>query len=219
MQRTRYCRRDRFGTVGPGLRSSGADAKIVFLLILLFLLNACGRHVFTGTVFADPRPAALIYGENYDGAPFDLADLKGTAVLLFFGYTFCPDICPLTLTELATAKRTLERDMPDLAADIQVVFVSVDPQRDHLARLQPYVQAFHPNFYGVRVSAKDLEILKPAYGLYTGVQEGQSTSDEFYFVDHTSRVYFINRDGNWQALFQADVTAEDLIADLKVLLR
>ena len=190
---------------------------LLFTLLLLFA--ACDRHEFAGTVFEDVQPTAPIRGENYDGSPFDLADLEGDTVLLFFGYTFCPKECPLTLVELAKAKRALEEDASELALDLQVVFVSIDPKRDNLARLEPYVQAFHPQFYGVRVSAEALETIKPAYGLYAGPQEGQSTSDEFYLLNHTSRVYLIDRDGNWQGLFRADVTAEELTADLKALLR
>ena len=189
------------------------------LLALLFLFAACGRHEFAATVFEDSQPAEPIRGENYDGSPFDLADLEGDTILLFFGYTFCPDVCPLTLLEMAEAKRALEADAPALAADLQVVFVSIDPQRDNLARLEPYVNAFHPQFYGVRVPARELDAIKPAYGLYVVVAEGQSVADDYYLLDHTSGVYLIDRDGNWQGLFRADVTAEELTADLKELLR
>ncbi len=198
-------------------RAQSRPTPLLFTLLLLFA--ACSRHEFAGTVFEEAQPAAPIHGENYNGAPFDLADLEGDAVLLFFGYTFCPDVCPLTLMELAATKRALEEDAPGLAADLQVVFVSIDPKRDNLARLKPYVQAFHPQFYGVRVSAQKLETLKPAYGLYASPQEGQNASAEFYLLDHTSGIYLIDRDGNWQGLFRADVTAEELTADLKELLR
>ena len=180
---------------------------------------ACGRHEFTGTVFEEARPAAPIRGQNFDGAPFDLADLTGDPVLLFFGYTFCPDICPLTMMELAAAQEALDREAPDLAADLKVVFVSVDPQRDSLARLEPYIHAFDPRFFGVRIPDTELEALKQAYGLYTGAAEGHSLDDEFYLLDHTSRIFLIDPEGNWRALFSADVTAETLVADLRELLR
>lgn len=194
-------------------------ARPVLLCIFVLLCAACGRHEFTGTVFEEARPAALIRGQNYDGAPFELAELTGDPVLLFFGYTFCPDICPLTMMELAAAQEALEREAPDLAANLKVVFVSVDPQRDSLARLEPYIHAFDPRFFGVRIPHSELEALKRAYGLYTGAAEGYSLDDEYYLIDHTSRIFLIDTEGNWRALFSADVTAETLVADLQELLR
>ncbi len=192
-------------------------ARNCLLLFAVFLCAACARHQYTGTVFEENRPAAPIRGQNYDGAPFILADLKGFPVLLFFGYTFCPDICPLTMMEIAAAQRALEQQAPALAADLKVVFVSVDPQRDTLARLEPYIHAFDPRFYGVRVTEAELGLLKPAYGLYTEAAEGHSLSDDYYLLDHTSRVFLVDREGNWRALFSADVTAEALAADLQAL--
>ncbi len=185
----------------------------------MFLCAACGQHQYTGTIFEEANPAAPIRGQNYDGAPFNLAQLLGDPVLLFFGYTFCPDVCPLTMIELAAAKGALEKEAPVLGADLKVVFVSVDPQRDSLDRIEPYILAFDPRFFGVRVPETELDVLKQGYGLYTGAAEGHSTDDEYYLLDHTSRIFLIDREGNWRALFSADVTAEALAADLQELLR
>lgn len=187
------------------------------LILWVFLFAACTRHQFTGTVFEEDRIAAPIRGQNYTGAPFNLADLKGYPVLLFFGYTFCPDICPLTMKELAAAQRSLEQNDPALAAELRVVFVSVDPKRDNLSRLEPYILAFDPRFYAVRVEEDELETLKAAYGLYTEAAEGHSTAGDYYLLDHTSRVFLVDREGNWRALFSADVTAQALAADLQAL--
>lgn len=194
-------------------------ARRFLLCMLVFLCAACSQHEYVGTVFEEVSAAAPIRGQNYDGSPFDLADLTGDPVLLFFGYTFCPDICPLTMMELAAAQRALEEESPALAADLKVVFISIDPKRDNLARLEPYVHAFDSGFYGVRVPESELEELKPAYGLYANAAEGQSLADDYYLLDHTSGIYLIDREGNWLALFSADVTAEALIADLQALLR
>ena len=191
----------------------------LLLCLAIALSAACGQHKYAGTVFEQANPAAPIHGQNYDGAPFDLAQLTGDPVLLFFGYTFCPDICPLTMMELAAAKAELEKEAPALGQDLRVVFVSVDPQRDSLARIEPYILAFDPRFFGVRVPETELEALKQGYGLYTGPAEGHSLDDEYYLLDHTSRVFLIDREGNWRALFSADVTAEALAADLQELLR
>ena len=193
--------------------------NLFLLCVMVFLITACGRHEYAGTVFEEANLAAPIRGQNYDGAPFDLAQLVGDPVLLFFGYTYCPDICPLTMLELTAAKETLEKEAPALGSDLKVVFVSVDPQRDSLARLEPYILAFDPRFFAVRVPESELEALKKGYGLYTGAAEGHSLDDEYYLLDHTSRIFLIDREGNWRALFSADVTSEVLAADLKELLR
>ena len=190
-----------------------------FLAVLLLTTSACRQHQFTATVFEDAEPAPEIRGQNYDGTPFELSQLKGGPVLLFFGYTFCPDICPLTMMELAEAKRALARDAPALAAGLQLVFVTIDPLRDNLARIEPYVKAFHPQFYGVYVPETALDVLKPAYGLFVEPPKGSSLADDYYLLDHTSRVFLIDRKGNWLGLFSAEATAEELTADLKVLLR
>lgn len=189
------------------------------LCMVVFFCAACGPHQYSGTVFEEASPASPIRGQNYDGTPFDLADLIGDPVLLFFGYTFCPDICPLTMMELTAAKKALEKESPALGAELKVVFVSVDPQRDSLARLEPYIHAFDTRFFGVRVPETELEALKQGYGLYTGPAEGHSLDDEYYLLDHTSKVFLIDREGNWRALFSADVTAEALAEDLQELLR
>ncbi|MCZ0937821.1 MAG: SCO family protein [Caldilineaceae bacterium] len=206
-----------------GLGSQREPLRILAILLLLglilFLIAACRQHEYAGTVFQEANLAAPIRGQNYDGAPFELAELIGDPVLLFFGYTFCPDICPLTMLELTAAKETLEKDVPALGSDLKVVFVSVDPQRDSLARLEPYILAFDPRFYAVRVPETELEAVKQGYGLYTGAAEGHSLDDEYYLLDHTSRIFLIDREGNWRALFSADVTSEALAADLKELLR
>ncbi len=190
-----------------------------FLAVPLLTFTACRQHDFTATVFEEVEPAPPVWGQNYDGSPFELVHLKGGPVLLFFGYTFCPDVCPLTMLELAEAKLTLARKAPALAAGLQLVFVTIDPQRDSLARIEPYVKAFHPQFFGVRVSETALDALKLAYGLFVEPPEGSSIDDDYYLLDHTSRVFLIDREGNWLGLFSAEVTAEELTADLKALLR
>ena len=204
---------------GCSIRRQGSRAIPFLLCLALLLCAACGGHEYTGTVFEEANPAAPIRGQNYNGASFDLAQLIGDPVLLFFGYTFCPDICPLTMMELAAAKETLEKEAPTLGADLKVVFVTVDPLRDNLARIEPYILAFDPRFFGVRVPETELEALKQGYGLYTGAAEGHSLDDDYYLLDHTSRVFLIDREGNWRALFSADVTAEALAADLQEMLR
>ncbi len=196
-------------------------ALLTVLALLLLITGGCAsRHEFVALLFDDPQPAAEITGINYDGSPFKLSDLRGEVTLVFFGYTYCPDICPFTLVEMATAYKQLAEESPKLVEDLNVVFVSVDPERDTPERLAQYIPNFHPDFYGVYVEPAELERVKAAYGIYAEKREvDQSESAGVYFVDHTASISLVDRDGNVAALFQHDVPAADLAADLKVLLK
>lgn len=193
----------------------------VALLLIALVTAACGpRHEFVGLLFDDPQPAAEITGVNYDGTPFALSDLQGQVTLLFFGYTSCPDICPFTLVELADAYKQLAAESPKLVEDLNVVFVSVDPERDTPERLAQYIPNFHPDFYGVHVEPEELARVKAAYGIYAEKREvDPNASAGGYFIDHTASISLIDRSGKVAALFQHDTPASDLAADLKVLLK
>lgn len=201
------------------LPARGFFALVVVLVA--FLTGSCGpRHEFVGLLFDDPQPAAEITGVNYDGSPFQLSDLRGQLTLVFFGYTYCPDICPFTLVEMAEAYKQLAEESPKLVEDLNVVFVSVDPERDTPERLAQYIPNFHPDFYGVYVEPEDLARVKAAYGIYAEKREvDPNTSAGVYFMDHTASISLVDRNGNIAALFQHDVPAADLAADLKVLLK
>lgn len=114
-------------------------------------------------------------------------------VLLFFGYTFCSDVCPLTLAEMKAVVAELGED----AKNVAVVFVSTDPERDTPERLAPYMQAFDPSFYGVNVPLEALDAVKKDYGVYAEkrfLENSQSTTD--YLIDHTGWTYLIDGVGN-----------------------
>ncbi len=192
---------------------------MVLILVTLMLLAGCSRHEYVATLFDQPRPAAEIEGTNWDGTPFRLSDLQGRYVLLFFGYTYCPDICPFTMTEMAKAYKQLLAEDEKLAEKLAVVFVSVDPDRDTPERLAQYVPHFHPDFYGVYVPPEALEEVKAAYGVYAEKRDVSEASAADYFVDHTAAIYLIDPKGRLKGLFQHDVPAADLAADLSYLLR
>ena len=192
----------------------------IFVLVFLFVcLGGCApAHEFTGVVFDDLQPAGDLRGTAHLGTPFDLADLKGKMVLVFFGYTFCPDVCPMTLANVAGAMRIIGDEDPKAADSLAALFVTVDPERDTVEQLAQYVPAFHPALLGVVVEPSSLEQVKSAFGVYAAKSEA-APSAAGYLVDHTAGIYVIDRKGNLLALFSHDIQADLVAADLKILLK
>ena len=193
--------------------------KIGLFGILFLLLTGCSQqYEFSGTLLDDPQPAAEIVGTNYDGSTFRLSDQRGKIVLIFFGYTFCPDVCPLTLAEMKSVYQNLRGGE---AEKLEFVFVSVDPERDTLERLSQYIPSFHSDFYGVRVEEDALEALKKEYWLSAERSE-QGTGDhsKHYTIMHNSSIYVIDRKGNLRGLLDDYlVGAEKLLSDIRYLLQ
>lgn len=189
-------------------------------LLALFLLAGCApAHTFTGLVFEELTPAGELRGISHTGKAFDLADLRGKVVLIFFGYTFCPDVCPTTLLEVSGAMRILAEDDPKALDGLAVLFVTIDPERDTVERLAEYVPAFHPALTGVVVEPTEFEAVKSSFGVYAAKSDVSQASAAGYLMDHTSGVYLVDRQGNLAALFPHDTSADALAADLKVLLK
>ncbi len=198
-----------------GMRRFHRQIVFVAPILLALFITACGRpYEFNGTQYPSPVPADDFAGTNWDGAAFHMSDLQGNVVLLFFGYTFCPDICPLTLAEMSRLSSMLGED----AASVRTVFVSVDPQRDTLERLAVYVPAFNPAFYGVHVSDADLDTIKQAYGVFVEKREIGEESSIDYLIDHTGWIYVIDQDGNLRLAYGHDDPAEEMEPDIRYLL-
>lgn len=165
-----------------------------------------------GTYLEPPLPAADFTLTSADG-PVRLADLRGKAVVLFFGYTFCPDVCPTTMVRLGQAMELLGKD----AERVQVVMVSVDPERDTPERLAQYARAFHPSFIGVTGTQEEIDAVASAYGIYHAKAEGSEATG--YLVDHTANVTVIDRSGGVRLIWPYNVDAEGVASDLKFVLR
>jgi protein SCO1 len=168
-----------------------------------------------GTVYAAPYPPAPpISLSRSDGAPFQLEDLQGNLVLLFFGYTSCPDVCPTTMAELKTA---LDRIGPEKAGQVKVVFVTVDPQRDTPERIQEYANHFSDGFIGLSGQESTLAKVWNDYGVYRQVAEGSPATG--YLVDHTARITLIDQKGSLRSSYSFETPVEDIVHDLKLLLQ
>lgn len=185
-------------------------------LLLTLILVGCGKpHEFAGTELDQPHPATDFSGVNWDGTPFHLSDLRGKVVLLFFGYTSCPDVCPLTLAEM----QAVEKDLGERAEDVEVVLVTVDPERDTVERLAQYVPAFDSSFYGVRLDEATLAATKKAYGIYAEKVVNESeASAAGYMVDHSGYTLLIDPQGTWRVVYSYDVNASAIAQDIRYLL-
>ncbi|UCV05372.1 SCO family protein [Dechloromonas denitrificans] len=123
--------------------------------------------------------------------PVSLKDYRGKVVLVYFGYTYCPDICP---TALAATADGLKQLTAEELTRVAMLFISVDPERDTPARLKDYVEFFHPNIVGVTGSSESLAEIAKRYGVFYARQKVETAGDG-YVVDHTSDTYVVGPDG------------------------
>jgi protein SCO1 len=169
---------------------------------------------FRGTLYGEPfPPAPEIELTDANGTPFTLSSNRGRITLVFFGYTFCPDVCPTTLAELKLAVDQLnDAD----ASQVRVVFISVDPERDTVEGVQYYVERFNSNFIGLSGSLEELEPVWSGYGVYREIVEGTSATN--YIINHTARVTLIDQDGNMRLTYGFQTPPEDIAHDIELLL-
>ena len=179
-------------------------------MALAATVAAHASATFKAGVFEPPRPAPAVVLAGSDGKDFDLARHRGKVVLLSFGFTSCPAVCPTTLATLAQARAALGA----AGADVQVVFVTVDPERDTVARLRTYVSAFDPSFIGATGSAAALARARAGFG----ATATKVTSGTAYGYDHTSSVFLVDRQGRLVGMMPYDHPAQDYVHDLKLLL-
>jgi protein SCO1 len=161
-----------------------------------------------GTRIDPPQPLPSTGLIEQDGSSFDRSTLQGRWSLMFFGFTHCPGICPMTLTTLAQARKQLSGLDPNELP--QVVLVSVDPERDTPELLAKYVSQFDPSFIGVTGSAAAIDEFTAALGI-AHKEIGAGTDD--YMVDHTAAIVMVDPRGRRVAVFSPPFTAEHLAAD------
>jgi len=169
-------------------------------------------HQWQGLYLDEPRVAFDFQLQGAGNAPVKLSDFRGKVVVLFFGYRSCPDVCPLTLANLERALTTLG----PAAADVQVIMVSVDPERDTPEAVAAYAQAFSPQFVGVTGSLAQLTEVAEAYNIYFMKEETPSAAG--YLVTHSSTLTVIDQSGKIRLVWPFGVESSAIAADLNVLL-
>jgi protein SCO1/2 len=174
------------------------------------ILAAAGPALKAG-VFEPPQAAPEFSLRGSDGAELKLSRFRGKLVLLVFGFTNCPEVCPTTLATLAEARKAMGAD----AAAVQVVYVTVDPERDDVNRIRQYLGAFDPTFIGGTGSPEALSAVRKGYGV---AAQKVTTPGGGYGMNHSSSVYLVDRAGRLRAMMPYGHAAKDFVHDLKLLL-
>jgi protein SCO1/2 len=182
-------------------------------LSLALLVSACSEP----RKFVSTDLSMVDWGKDFkltdhNGRQRTLADFKGKAVVLFFGYTQCPDVCPTTLSTMREAMALLGDD----GGRVQVLFASVDPARDTQALLAQYVPSFHPSFLGLRGSDEVIAATAKDFKVFYLKQPGKTPDS--YSVDHSTGSYAFDPSGRLRLLLRHGETPANVAADLKLLL-
>ena len=147
---------------------------------------------------------------DHNGKPTSDRDFRGRYMLVFFGYTFCPDVCPTTLSTVTAA---MEKLGPGYAKKVVPIFITVDPSRDTVAVMKDYVGAFSPDVVGLTGTAEEVAQVSKAFKVYAAKVKGDSP--EHYTVDHSAILYLMGPDGKFVAHFTHGISPDELAAGLK----
>ncbi len=192
--------------------------KLLALFALALLLVACDKFSNKPVVFNNVDITGAEYARDFKltdhtGKARTLADFKGKVVFLFFGFTQCPDVCPTTMAEMAAVMKALGPK----AEQVQVLFMTVDPERDTQELLSQYVPAFHPSFIGLRGDAAATAAVAKEFKVFYAKSPG-STPDS-YSVDHTYGSYVFDRSGKIRLFVRHGKGPAPIIQDIELLLK
>ncbi len=183
------------------------------LLCIALLLTGCSQPPsFKSTDISEVDWGKDFSLTDHQGQPRRLADFKGKTVVLFFGYVQCPDICPTTLITMREVLASLGED----AGRVQVLFVTVDPERDTAELLSEYVTAFHPSFIGLHADEAATAAVAKEFKVFYAKQAG--TTPDSYSVDHSTGSYVFDPHGRLRLLVRYGETPDNIAADLRLLL-
>ena len=189
---------------------------LIFSLVLVGLVFGIfyeRPYNFRGSVIDPAMEAPDFKLNSSQGGEYNLSLSTGKFKLLFFGYTFCPDVCPTTLFEMREIKSRLR----DKADNIEFLFITVDPARDTEEQLAKYLASFDESFYGLTGSEAELEKVWKEYGVFREIQHVDNSLG--YLVDHTSRLYLINSNNELMMTYLNDTSLDDIVMDLNYLLK
>jgi len=186
-----------------------------FVLASVALAAACGpagsQTPFQGVDVTGAAMGDDLRLADQNGKPRSLDEFRGKVVVVAFGYTHCPDVCPMTLANLANARRKLGKQ----GDQVQVLFVTVDPKRDTPDLLGRYVTAFDPTFVGLAGSPADVQRTEKDFKLYV---EERPTGNGDYSVDHSAQIFAYDRKGRLRLVMPQTATPDAIASDLRVLL-
>ena len=194
---------------------------VVGLVVLVFVAALASQvvslspdepAVLKGAELSQPRELPDLTLMRADGSPWSSDETAGRLSLFFFGYTSCPDVCPLTLSRARQVQDRLGAD----SRELDVYFVTVDPERDAPDRLGMYVSQFSPEFGALTGTPAQLEAVQEAFGVVAVRQS--SASQAGYSVDHTASSFLVDSDGRIRIIYPHDSPSDDVVADVQALL-
>lgn len=187
-----------------------------FLLALALTLASCSKPAaapeMKAGLLSPVMTAPALELQGTDDQPLDLDRYKGKVVLLAFGFSNCGEVCPVTLATLAGARKKLG----DASANVQVVYVTVDPERDTAAQMKKYLASFDPTFVGGVGSQEQIDVAQKSYGISS---KKIMAADGSYTIGHSSSIYMIDRAGGLRAVMPYGHPVDDFVHDLEILLR
>lgn len=191
---------------------------IIALLVSAVVAFAWGRFgnepvTYHGTFLEPAGPQADFTLIGPDEQQVHLSDYRDKIVVMYFGYTNCPDFCPGTLSKLARVREKLG----DRANDVQVMMISVDPERDTPERLKTYMTQFDESFIGLTGDEETLTQVAADFGIFYQIAEEEDTASG-YLVDHTTTVVVLDREGRQRLFWNWDLTVEEIFSDLENML-
>jgi protein SCO1/2 len=188
--------------------------RCLALVLFAFVMTGCTEKLaFTNTDLTGLEYAKGFTLNDHLGQTRTLADFKGKVVVLFFGYTQCPDVCPTTMSEMAAVMQQLG----PLADKVQVMFVTLDPERDTQALLAQYVPAFDARFLGMRSDAAGTAAVAKEFKVFYAKQPGKTPGS--YTIDHTAGSYVFDQQGQIRLFIRHGQGPEPIVHDVKLLLK
>lgn len=197
--------------------AAGAMNDRPFLSLIALFLSLILAGCSPSADEAPPLAGAAIGGPftlvDQDGHQVSNSDFDGRYRLVYFGYTYCPDVCPIDLQVIGQGLRKLEASDPEIAAKVQPIFISVDPERDTPAVLKQYVAAFHPRLIGLTGTPEQIADVAKRYGIYYKKEEAAAASD--YLINHSRIAMLFGPEGEPIAIIPHDHGADGVAEELK----
>jgi protein SCO1 len=185
---------------------TGVLIGLAVVLLLVRPGSTDGGSNEDGYFLPEPIPAPSFELTSQDGRRVSSSDFQGKVLAVFFGFTACPDVCPLTLSHLARAFQEMGED----GERVQVLLISVDPSRDTPDRLARYLEVFHPSFLGLTGTEDEIREVADAFGVFFA----RSGEGDHYTVDHTARTFVVDPHGRIPLTFPVNATPEEMARDL-----
>lgn len=173
---------------------------------------AARNYTFNGSVIEPSLTAAGFSLEQADGEIFSLSEQSGKVVLIFFGYTNCPDFCPTTLSDF----KVIQEELGDEGAEVKFVFITIDPERDTPEKIQSYAEAFHPDFIGLSADEESLQPIWDAFFVFRQKSDVETAAG--YLMEHSTRVIVVDKFGNFRMTFPYGLGPGAMAEDVSYLL-